>query len=360
MTYVLGWRSKDSVFLTADMVTTYHGPGRGLHTNYSTFGEAHIAENNRVIQEEMNKIVVVNDTLALTFTGDIPLAREIIRIVKLQVGLSGIHDINDISHAFKVAVDSVSPVALSRIPTFIIAATIDNEPVLLTFSAQDHCQVLQHKYLVQAGSIKWLYKKITELFYREQASKTMTDPTRLVLINSLIQIYGVHDHLLEQGVGGAVLGLYLDKNGVHWQNDTCYVIYSINTLGKANPQSVRMAVRENAVILGSPFRGGVSAFFAPTDDSNIGLWKAKWINEWSKQFDSFQFDYVVFLAKEYRKITVVKNVKEENGLGKFVRFGKADGKTVEVDVSDDLNTKLVSLVPASKYPQIPFEWTLVC
>ena len=40
----------------------------------------------------------------------------------------------------------------------------------------------------------------------------------------MLQSYGIHDYLIENGVGGGFCGLYMDQSGIHWQPDILYLV----------------------------------------------------------------------------------------------------------------------------------------
>ncbi|MBE9490768.1 MAG: hypothetical protein IMY67_10780, partial [Bacteroidetes bacterium] len=313
MTYIIGWKSKDSVFLTSDSVITHSGISNTTG-QITSFGESYNAEG-KMIREDTNKILIINDSLCITFSGDVEIAKEILRIVSLIIGKAKVNQ-NKITDAFEKALIAIRPINDNKIPSFIIAAIVESESLLCSFNVTKKIGLETHKYLVQTGSINNLYKSITIEYFKEQISHSMTDETRLVVFNSLIQIYGVHENLLKQYVGGTISGLFLNKKGVFWQEDTCYVIYSIKNQSINNPMLIRMIVRDNVIITHSPFNSRTSAFFDISTDIVPNDFENNWESQWKHQLNSFNFKYVVFLAKEYRKVTIVKNI-EEDLKGKF-------------------------------------------
>lgn len=356
MTYIIGWKSKDSVFLTSDSVITHSGISNTTK-QITSFGEFYNAEG-KMIREDTNKILIINDSLCITFSGDVAIAKEILRIVSLIIGQAKVN-LNKIDEAFEKALIAIRPIDDNKIPSFIIAAVVESESLLCSYNVTKINGLETHKFLVQTGSINNLYKSITIEYFKEQISRSMTDETRLVVFNSLIQIYGVHENLLKQYVGGTISGLFLNKKGTSWQGDTCYVIYSIKNQSINNPMLIRMIVRDNVIITHSPFNSTTSAFFDISTDIVPNDFENNWESKWKHQLNSFNFKYVVFLAKEYRKVTIVKNI-EEDSKSKFVRFGEKNGKEIHVSLSSEVITKIYTLKTNDEQGREPLDINLIC
>lgn len=342
--------------LSADAVITRIGQPT-IGNEPTSFGES-INKENESLREETNKIQVINDSLCIAFAGDVDIAKEIFRLVKLQLSEKEIL-LENIAMAFERSLDAIRPFKIKDIPSFIVGAIIENKPQLLSFNITKRVLLDTHKYLVQAGSMKGIYKQLTIEYFKEQVGKTLKDETRLIVFNSIIQLYGIHDNLLESNVGGIISGLFVNKNGVSWQNDTCYIVYSIKDKSPEASNLIRMMVRKNIVIVHSPLRNGYFGFTDILMEALPSGFIQKWENNWKQEMDSFDFKYVVFLAKEYRKVTVVKNEKngEENN---FINFKAINNKHALAAISEELMKTLYTLKLPDENGMEPLDIHFLC
>ena len=108
--------------------------------------------------------------------------------------------------------------------TMILAYRQDGQPRLATYNANGDRRVQDDVERVQCGSMKAGYHDLTERHLRAFSSIGDSPQRTLVQALGLLQSYGIHDYLIEHGVGGGFCGLYLDQDGIHWQPDILYVV----------------------------------------------------------------------------------------------------------------------------------------
>ena len=77
MTYIVGFRSKDSVFLCADMATTVKGKNLSKQSEYSSFGEPSYLKEDFLVEESANKITKIADCSIATYAGNQRIGNEI-------------------------------------------------------------------------------------------------------------------------------------------------------------------------------------------------------------------------------------------------------------------------------------------
>ena len=79
MTYVLAWKTDSEVFLTADSaLTTTHPNPDGHHLERSSFGEEHIFESDRIVEERALKLFLQNN-IAVAIAGRYDTAIQMVK-----------------------------------------------------------------------------------------------------------------------------------------------------------------------------------------------------------------------------------------------------------------------------------------
>lgn len=93
MTYCIGWKYNNTIFLVSDSVQT----GNQIpSTEYSSFGELHQQVNGYFVEEALLKIVPISENCVISFAGDdVRLAFNIIKHIK-KFYTTYQHDINEI------------------------------------------------------------------------------------------------------------------------------------------------------------------------------------------------------------------------------------------------------------------------
>jgi hypothetical protein len=248
MTYVVGLRLPKAVFLFADTVlTSKSAPGGEPRPLTTTFGEAVVNRAGRYADDKALKLLNL-DKIVIAIVGDSDSGQAIASTTKslLDVGMGP-------REAFHSAVRSVTPV---RHKVEILAAIREPPNVsLLGFNLTGEEQIEECSIGRGAhrGSMPPHFKERVHQALVGMASRPISNDRFLAAGLSYLQGRGLRDYLLEHGVGGAFTGLYVTADGVFWQKDTLYYVYSDKDGRMAPLGFVAVIIRENALLTRSSF-----------------------------------------------------------------------------------------------------------
>lgn len=263
MTYCLGWRTATEVFLVADAAVTSTGPA---NSPTSSFGERHVDEAGRSVQEGALKIVRTGNA-AVTFSGDADVATDFGHIVhaRLQAGAN-------ITEAFRSAALSVTTPLRTPAIRALVAGQVDGIPLLLSFNADGGAEIRNEQSVVHLGALDPLYTAYVDTLLAH-VERDYTDPSiRLACVLGLCQSFTIQNYLMEHGVGGAFCGIYVNGSGAHWLPDISYGLLSSHAVRLEEEAQARdmgalvtTLVRDDIFLVQSHDLGGITAFTATRD-----------------------------------------------------------------------------------------------
>lgn len=304
MTYCVGWRTNDAVFLAADAaVTSSIAENRDPTTS---FGERHVRETGRNVYEGALKIVRMGDA-ALTFAGDADDGFLFAQQVAAQIN-SGYSP----GEAFRRTVSSMAMPSTGPKVFAIFGFVEDARPMLLTFNGFEKGEIRTVPDIVQIGLRFRYQEQVGELTVHLEAD--LPDPQdRLACLVGFCQSLGVRSYLLEDGVGGPFCGCFVDPSGFHWLPDMSFHLYS----GRPDEggsfdegEAVVSLVRDDIFFVSSPFTGGTHAWH------NTGLRQRsneELIRETQTRAEEINmicgaqtFDYSVVIGKDTAATVVVR------------------------------------------------------
>lgn len=367
MTYIIGWKTKTAVFLSADQAITSGSSQPKLSSEYTSFGETHLIEKNKTIEQRMLKISNILNKIMITFAGDVNTATGVIAsfkgLLKFGVGLD--FKIEKVKSVLKQAIQSSEPIEKSKEFQLILGVFEDDEPFLISYNDDGGKEIKEHDLIVQIGNIydkrQGLYPEISEATIRRFINGKAPDEHMLISVNSTLQHYGLHDYLLEVGVGGCFVGCWLNANGVKWQEDTSYLIYDHKF---TNPTLVNSAIRDDVLAISSPYRvskngpSGKSVFINTVSTKDSEQWKNIWLSKIFKILNACRPFYYVFLSSEERIITIVSS--ERNEKLKYFQLNIIDESKIDLTITSPLMQKLITqdvLPPGSnKDSAFQFNW----
>ena len=292
MTYIVGWKSKNSVFLAADSAITRIGVPL---LDRSSFGERHLINKGELVEEAMLKLCVIKNKAIIAIAGDNRKALEVVKT------FNDACDCYDTKEAFERAIISCGPYSEDTKIGIILGYIKDGIPHLVSFTDKDN--IIEHAVFTHVGSLASYYPALTENLVNLFVIRKLADEHMLVAVSGVLQSYGIFDQLMRMHVGGAFFGISIDASGIHWQNDTSYVIYNFE------PQVLNFITaieRENSLFVNSTFTQDIRAFSntinAPYVQDNIDRFKI----EVKELFDSGKSVFYVFVSNKDRLITVLK------------------------------------------------------
>lgn len=271
----------------------------------TSFGEAQISETGRSVSERVMKIVT-SDELAIGLCGDFACAREIAAFIFASFRRS-----RDLGAALQEAKISHEPFSIKREARLVIAHKCEPRPRLFAFNHDGHGTVREvlDGEGVPLGSARSIHKQMThELLTKLFPLESYGSDVYLAAAMGVLQSFGQHDNLLNDGVGGAFTGLCVSRDAIRWQPDLLYVIDEPDT---PIAQSVATSVRDGGLVVSSAITRGTSVFSTILSSPEE---EAQWINRWgvfvASHFKSRAFDFVVMLSPKYRVVVVIEMKRE--------------------------------------------------
>lgn len=311
MTYCAGWKYGNAVFLIADSaVTRATRPSVGQ----SSFGQLHRQVREAHVEEGLLKLAPVGNNAAIAYAGNVALAVDILEFLIVNWPVFG----GDIDALDRTLTATFGPFNPERKVAFLLAWTSDIGPALAQWESGagfisrdcDACSI---------GSIGDFHRDFARNALTQMRQMGVPQEDLLPAMTALVQSFGVHDDLIEYNVGGAVFGLAVGIEGVQWQADTGYLIYS--TSGQ-QPEFVSARVRENALVITSSItRESMAMMNSAVPDWKA--WHATWNDRIAKETRVDHFSFVVFIRLEDRLITVVQRIPGQDG--PLMRFKFPDG-----------------------------------
>ena len=201
MSYCVAWKYNNSVFMLADTATSSL-VGTPL-TNYNSMGEKQTVYDNYLIQENLLKLITINDNLAVAFaTDDTNVADEMIQTISF---LYKTVDFNTLLKNF----------------TSTYGTNKNTELLLIHSTRQNNAQIYKfcnglfstHEYAdIGSGTQTKTLSEDMKLIIKMYENDHYNDSNYyLALVASTLQCYLFHNDYFKHGIGGIVTGLYLNS-----------------------------------------------------------------------------------------------------------------------------------------------------
>ncbi len=205
--------------------------------------------------------------------------------------------------AFETATQALD---LKRKIKALLAYTVGSKPRLAAFNENEDGKIHWNTESAHIGSISDGFIELTEKCISGIRSTPDVPPRRLVQTLALVQSYGIHRYLLEEGVGGCFSGLYVDQQGIHWQPDTLYLVTNPD-LDQAG--LVGSFARRNVLCLFSSLcEAGKIVFASPELNESGELLRQRYTaieRQVEQKHEEANFDYVtVFNTAKHVAVTV--------------------------------------------------------
>ncbi len=222
MTYCVGWKNKNDIFMVADSAVTFENYYTGNPKNTS-FGEITIKSNNIEVSESITKIHNIDNKIIIGYAGNIDNAlkciEEINRIVasktystvdalyNISKYSDYIRDVELIVGFFYDGVAQLYKVENNKIEIVDNLVEVGSIPKTHDFSDKV-------RWMINEGSKKILY----------DGKITLTNREILPAVIITAQCYSIKYRLMDHGIGGAFYGASLDKNGFKRNGNISYLI----------------------------------------------------------------------------------------------------------------------------------------
>ena len=209
MSYIIGWKGDNCVFLSGDIAITRNSKIK-LRNSKSIFGNELINEIGKSINEECLKLIKINNKLITAFAGNVQAALEFINYLKMYTNESD----NDLVAMIKFIAERYN----SNNEVFsVFIGLIDKigEARLFSFNLNNDYKLIEHEEPIQDGSLENSYRKLSSEFCNEISSKPdLTEDEILVIVNMYHQNLIIQEDLLKKGVGGIFSGIKINSKGV--------------------------------------------------------------------------------------------------------------------------------------------------
>lgn len=342
MSYVIGWKTNESIFISCDTALTSIGTDQKLDFELSSFGEAHLIDGNVKVTEGMLKLFQISNNLLIGFAGDNNVAFDTINTLKILFEMKEC-SIDDLIEVIKKATDSCVPDDNENDIALIIGYCSKATLALLSYNYDGKHEIIQHEGLVQIGSISKDYRELTEIFVNTFVQHPLPDDEQLITINSIVQSYGIHDYLIEQGVGGIITGAMVNKFGIQWQKDTSHLIY--NSI-KFSPEIINILVRDGALVA-QDGKGKKRIYGNIVNMPDFNLWYEKNLKNNPDIFNNTKPKYFVFYMIDSWNITILCSADKTES-SKYLKINNWGGGETDISISQELMTKLLRKKEKSK------------
>lgn len=307
MTYCLGWKTKNSVFIAADSAVTIPSAS-ALNTPLSSFGEVSYRDNANHVYEGLLKICVVGQTI-VAFSGCVQTAINVIKTFQEVVNVD-----QNILEGLKRAVLSSGPYTKDNDIALILGYYDKNGPILISYNHDGKRSIDDHDHCVQIGSAGSIYRVSSEIVIRTFLQGNLGDEHMLAAVTAVLQSYGIFDQMMRMNVGGVFFGASADSNGVSWQRDTSYFLYPPNL---SISHFISVYSIDNALGIASSFVNP-KVFMNTVNTGDVKEWQGRWMSELKEKLDSGKSIFYTFLSMKDRLITVIK--KTDNSTDQYFKM----------------------------------------
>jgi hypothetical protein len=293
MTYCIGWRYGESVYLVADSLVTKETPSV---SPISSFGEVHVGSEGWFVEESLLKLMRVADDCAIAYSGSVDVSISIVEFISTHYC-----DAMNIEMLLQSASNSLGPFSEFDSSSLLIALSGEKGPRLIEWNTSAGI-VQSDAEFAEIGSLCSPVIQIPRMllsFFRE---RDLPEEHSLAAITAMVQSFGIHYDHLSQGVGGVFCGLSVSASGVKWQRDTRFILYDDEM---SNVSRVSVIVRDDSLALHSSRTNEASVFMTSVPNRGWQEWLHVWEKKVCQQLNSIDFDYWVFVSLQRMLITIV-------------------------------------------------------
>lgn len=343
MTLIIGWKTKTSVFISADSAMTIYDKDFEPKAKQTAFLEKVYKDDNVVVQEGLLKLFNIQDRIIVGFSGVNVLAFDLITDFKRRIEFYPSNSISEITELIKQSVDNC--LLKGNEVSLIIGIHINSKPYLLSYGINNKNEVQQHDKFVWTGSIDMYFPQFVKEFAEPLIDKQMDDEHLQVSLNSLLQSFSIHHYLLPMGVGGPFFGFRLNSEKVIWQNDTSYFLYYKKI---DDAKIVNIGAREDVLIALLVEKGEKNVYGNPINTADFSKWATQYIDKTAKEFAKGRTKYYVFLNSMNYFITVLK--LDINFKSKYLLIAPQENNKILFGLAPELQNSLFPKVENDSPP----------
>jgi hypothetical protein len=305
VTYILTWKFGSAIYLVADTAVTVDQ--HVVDSTYTSFEEKSVSQPDKSVYEGALKLINLGRA-ALAMAGDSMLAQSIVETFK-----QALRQTDNPREALHTAIMSNRPFHPERSCTLVIAFPNSPTPTLLSFNLHNDQNIIEHyeDCFLPIGSLPVRYDRrsfsIIDFLSKGFCNKPYWFLTFML---ALVQSYGIHEVLLEKYAGGAYCGLLVGVHSIEWQPDILFYLYDEGR--NSNVNTVSSIIRDHVLIVRSLFTKTTTYFFNALSCDSIEDWNSKWFLPAHQFTTDGRFDFIVFLSRQFRIITIIEMFKHQS------------------------------------------------
>lgn len=291
MTYCLAWKRNESIFMLSDSTISRLNCNTSS-TNMSSFGEPFGIYNERYVSEEEIKINKISDTIAVSYAGNVSLAKQAIE--NFAIAIKSNLDINEALKNLSITYNNYGEFEL-----LIVDGTDKN---IYYFDGTKYRIEEDIKDIGSGKDIPYFSDNIINFI---KSKKDIECEEHLVNVIAYIQCLAFKNNIFEDGVGGLFYGIHCNTQ-ISWCKDLLYYIHE-NDINKFDTVSV--ISRYDGVFSSSTYNSTIKYYLNSIDNENI-IRKNKYIQKSIiKSLQAHLADYVIFYDKVKNQILVKRTDK---------------------------------------------------
>ncbi|MDF3838547.1 hypothetical protein P3W85_37280 [Cupriavidus basilensis] len=296
MTFCFGLKYKDSVYLFSDSAVT-GGPSLGDTPYLTSFGEASIVGPASQVQEGALKLVRLGDDCFAAIAGDAHRAFE--GIASMRPLYSSTIAIPTLLGFLAGSIDTTSEEHFE----YLFARSGPNGSELWHWSTTAPARPTAIQSNAAIGSLTSWHAEMAGWTANLLRAGSIDEHRMLTTMAAVMQSFGLRDHLLTQGVGGAFCGVHVGPTGIRWLPDTNYVVHDQKL---STTELVSVFSRDGAVAVSSSFTQDNRVFLNSIDHRNPESWTNQWLASLKSCFDECAAKVWVFLGYEAFTVHIIE------------------------------------------------------
>ncbi|SIR12625.1 hypothetical protein SAMN05421840_10989 [Shewanella morhuae] len=296
MTYCVAWKTNESAYLIADSAVT-KGNELSEEKLVTSFGEKQgkQSRNNKYVYEKAYKLYST-ENVSIGLIGDADFGNSFIELLLLQIECS-----NDVKSAINRTLLNYQ--YFNEYPDIqIVIGLYESGPKLYTIDNKASPYVEYDNDYVVFGSqsedletyTKSFYNSFIESWKNELRVGEMAHEFLLIKMLALLQVYGMHNYTLDDGIGGAYTGTQINNSGVHTQPDICYIISGESTAFDTKMLTSVHVENDHFCIINTATSSVLIPNMGVNDETGAERLKSSLITA-IDTFDSGKFKYYIFL-----------------------------------------------------------------
>jgi hypothetical protein len=323
MTYCVGWKYENSVYLLADTAVTKSDEPA---TPRSSFGQMQDKVRGQYVEEALLKLVPISPGIAVAFAGDVQLAGEIIEFLQNKFPFA-----ETFEKLFDFLKTELGPLPPNRPVQLLLATSAKNGHADLLYWDSIRGLNQNNFDFCQIGSLApTSHADNTTRALNILAQGHIAADLFLPAISAIVQSYGVHDNIIDKNAGGIIFGLRSCGGIISWQEDTNYILYSPSSSSQLG--YISAFVCDNVLVVHSALTNDTRMLSHSVSTLSFTDWWERWGAHIQSRRISDRCQYWVFISTAQRMITLVRR-QDFKHQGKYFRLKYLDnGKYIKLRI----------------------------